>query len=98
MKYKIYSNFFTLVLGLRFRKKLKKNEIIILKFNKEKYIRLSMFFVFYPITALWVDKNNIITNIEHLKPFTYSKKKKALYIVEMPLTKKYKMGMKFKFL
>src|SRR3989344_886276 len=96
MKYKIYSNTFRIAWGLRFRKKLKKNEAVILKLPKEMNIRLSMFFVFFSITALWVDKNNIITHIENLRPFTLSKKKKALYIVEMPLTEKYKIGMKFK--
>ena len=96
MKYKTYSNIFKIALGLRFRKKLKKDDAIILKLPKEMNIRLSMFFVFFPITALWVDKKNIITHVENLRPFTLSKKKKALYIVEMPLTKKYKIGMKFK--
>ena len=98
MKYKIYSSFLKTAWGLRFRKKLKKNEGIILKLPKEMDIRLSMFFVFFPITALWVDKNNTITHIENLKPFTISKNKKALYIVEMLLTNKYKVGMKFKIL
>ena len=96
MKYKVYSNTFRIAWGLRFRKKLRKDEAVILKLPKEMEIRLSMFFVFFPITALWVNKNNIINYVENLRPFTLSKKKKALYIVEMPLNKKYKMGMKFK--
>ena len=96
MKYKIYSNPLLTALGLRFSKKLKKDEALILKLKKERNVRLSMMFVFFSITALWVDKSNIITHIEDLKPFTYSKKKKALYIVEMPLNKKYKVGQKFK--
>ena len=96
MKYKVYSDLFKVAWGLRFTKKLKKDEAIILELPREMNIRLSMFFVFFPITALWVDKNNIITYVENLRPFTLSKKKKASYIVEMPLTKKYKIGMKFK--
>jgi len=96
MKYKIYSNLFKIAWGLRFSKKLKNNEIIILKLPKEMSIRVSMMFVFFPITALWVDKNNKITHVENLKPFTISKKKKALYIAEMSLNNKYKKGMKFK--
>ena len=96
MKYKIYSSFFQLCWGLRFHRKLKKDEALILKPSREMHIKLSMFFVFFPITALWVNKNNIITYVESLRPFTYSKKKKALYIVELPLNKKYKVGMRFK--
>ncbi|MEK6932694.1 MAG: DUF192 domain-containing protein [Nanoarchaeota archaeon] len=96
MKCKIYSNPFSLSLGLRFHRKLKKDDILILKFKKEREIRLSMNFVFFPITALWVNKNNIITHIERLQPFTYSQKKKALYIAEMSLTNKYKRGQKLK--
>jgi len=96
MKYRIYSNLFNIIWGLRFSKKLKKDEAVILKLPKEMDIRLSMFFVFFPITALWVDKNNVITYVQNLRPFTLSKKKKALYIVEMNLTNKYKKGMKFK--
>ena len=96
MKYKIYSNIFQLCWGLRFHRKLKKDEAVILKPSKEMPIRLSMFFVFFSITALWVDENNMITHVENLRPFTYSKKKKALYIVELPLTNKYKVGMRFK--
>ena len=95
MKYNIYSNIFRIAWGLRFSKRLKKDEGIILKLPREIEIRLSMLFVFFPITALWVDKSNIITHIEHLKPFTYSKKKKALYIAEVNLTNKYKIGMRF---
>ncbi len=96
MKYKTYSNPFLTALGLRFSKKLKKDEALILKLSNERNVRLSMMFVFFSITALWVDKNNIITHIEDLKPFTVSEKKKALYIVEMPLNKKYRIGQKFR--
>ena len=95
MKYKIYSNIFKIFLGLRFHRKLKKDEAIILKLPKEINIRLSTWFVFFPITALWVNNNNIITYIENLRPFSLSKRKKALYIVEMNLNNKYKIRNKF---
>ena len=96
MKYKVYSNLFNLALGLRFHKKLKKDEVIVFKLKEERDLRLSMNFVFFPITALWINKDNIITHVEKLQPFTYSQKKKALYIAEMSLTNKYKKGQKFK--
>ncbi len=95
MKYKIYSTIFQRFIGLMFSKKFK-NKALILKFPYEQNIRLHTFFVFFPITTLWINKNNIITHVENLKPFTISNNKKALYIVEMSLTKKYKRGMKFK--
>ncbi len=95
MKFKTYSNLFKIAWGLRFYKELK-NEGIILRLPKEMEIRLSMYFVFFPITALWVSKDNIINHVQNLQPFTVSQKKKALYIVEMPLNNKYKTGMKFK--
>ena len=70
--------------GLMFSKKQKKS--LIFKFNKEIIIHLHMFFVFYPIDVLFLDKNKIVVDIkENFKPFTfYKSKKKAMYAVELP--------------
>ena len=45
-----------------------------------------MFFVFYPIDVLFLDKTKIIVDIkEHFRPFTfYKSRKKAMYAVELP--------------
>ena len=45
-----------------------------------------MFFVFYPIDVLFLDKNKKIVEIkENFKPFTlHNPKNKAQYIIELP--------------
>lgn len=63
-----------------------KKKALILKFDKEKIIALHMFFVFYPIDVLFLDKNKIVIDKkENFKPFTfYKSRKKAMYAIEMP--------------
>ncbi len=95
MKYKTYSNLFRIGWGLRFSKKLKKNEGVILKLPFQTKVRVSMWFVFFPLTVLFVNKKNIITHVQNLKPFQVSERKEALYIVEMNLNDKYRKGQKF---
>lgn len=45
-----------------------------------------MFFVFYPIDVLFLDKNKIVVGKkENFRPFTFYKpKKKAMYAIELP--------------
>ena len=45
-----------------------------------------MFFVFYPIDVLFLDKNKIVADKkENFKPFAfYKSKKKAMYAIELP--------------
>lgn len=45
-----------------------------------------MFFVFYPIDVLWLDKNNRVVQIkEHFKPFATARAfHPSKYIVELP--------------
>ena len=71
-------------IGLMFSKK--QNRSLIFKFGKEKIISLHMFFVFYPIDVLFLDKNKIVVDKkEGFNPFTFCKsEKKAMYAVEMP--------------
>ena len=71
-------------IGLMFSKK--QNRGLIFRFNKEKIISLHMFFVFYPIDVLFVDKNKIVVDKkENFKPFTFYKpRKKAMYVIELP--------------
>ena len=75
---------FSKLVGLMFSKKQKKG--LILKFGNEDFINLHMFFVFYSIDVLFLNKNNIVVNKkENFKPFAFCKsKKKAMYAIEMP--------------
>ena len=70
--------------GLMFAKNTGK--ALIFKFEKEKIISLHMFFVFYPIDVIFLDKIKVVVDMkENFKPFTfYVSKKKAVYAVELP--------------
>ncbi len=70
-------------LGLMFSTK-PKNLIFI--FKKEKINPLHMFFVFFPIDTLFLDKNKIVVEVkENLRPFDlYTPKKKSKYVIELP--------------
>lgn len=69
-------------IGLMFSRK---HKTLIFRFNGEKVISLHMFFVFYPIDVLFLDKNKIVVDKkENFSPFTiYSSKKKAMYAIEL---------------
>ena len=75
---------FSKSIGLMFSGK--QNKSLILKFNKEKIIVLHMFFVFYPIDVLFLNKNKIVVDKkENFKPLIfYKSKKKAMYALELP--------------
>jgi len=81
---KVCNNIFTKSVGLMFSRK--QNRALILMFGKEKNISLHMFFVFYPIDVLFLDKNKIVVDKkENFKPFAFHKSgKKAMYAVELP--------------
>lgn len=75
----------------------------VLAFKKEQKISLHMFFVFFPLLAVFLDKNKRIVEIKKLLPFTfYNCGKMAKYVVEVPypLASKFKVrfGDKIKFL
>lgn len=75
------NSFFSKALGLMFSKR----KSLIFTFNKEQKISLHMFFVFYPIHVILLDKNFKVVEIARLKPFTiYNSKKKAKYALEIP--------------
>ena len=75
-------NIYSKTIGLMFS--IEKSLIFI--FEREKIVPLHMFFVFYPIDVLFLDKNKIVVEIkENFKPFTfYTPRKKARYIIEVP--------------
>lgn len=95
MKYKLCRSMWSKAGGLMFSKK--RNLIFV--FDEEKRISLHMFFVFFPIDVLFLDKNKRIVEIKRkFMPFTfYQSKKKAKYVVEIAEKEKdnFKIGKKF---
>src|SRR3989338_10397734 len=73
---------FSKFIGLMFSRR--QDKALIFKFNKERIISLHMFFVFYPIDVVFLDKNKKVVGIkENFRPFTFcTSKEKALYCIE----------------
>lgn len=87
MKFKICSSALSRFIGLRFSRKLKKNEAIIIVNPKEGIFSsgIDMLFVFYSIDVFWLDKNKKIVDVlRNARPFSLTKfpRKPAKYIVE----------------
>ncbi|MBW2965768.1 DUF192 domain-containing protein [Candidatus Woesearchaeota archaeon] len=95
MDYKICKDMWSKARGLMFSRK--KNLVFI--FDKEKRISLHMFFVFFPIDVLFLDKDKRIVEIKrNFRPFSfYTSKNKARYVVELVEENNYKIGDKVKF-
>jgi len=74
---------FSKATGLMFSKE-KKNFGLVFEFKKEQITSLHMFFEFYPIDVLFLDKNmKVVEKKEKFLPFTfYFPKKKAKTIIE----------------
>jgi len=90
----VCKTFLSQALGLMFRKK--KNLIMI--FSKERKISLHMFFVFYPIEVLILNKNKEIVEIKrNFKPFTlWNSEKKGMFVIELAFPSEYKIKEKIK--
>ena len=82
-------------LGLMFKPK----SNLLMIFPEEQKISLHMFFVFYPIDVLVVDKNKKIIEIKrNFEPFTlWKSKKEGKYIIEFAYSSEYKLGDKLDF-
>ncbi|MBN2454703.1 DUF192 domain-containing protein [Candidatus Woesearchaeota archaeon] len=82
---KICSSFFSRSRGLMFSSKIK-DKAYVLAFPEEERVDLHMFFVFFPIDVLFVDKRKKVVEIKKgFQPFTtYSARKKARYVIELP--------------
>jgi hypothetical protein len=64
-----------------------KNKGLLFEFKQEKIVSLHMFFVFYPIDVLFLDKKRKIVELIHnFRPFTpiYVPKKRSKYVIEVP--------------
>ena len=82
-KYRLCKSSLSKSLGLMFRAK---PESLVFVFKDEKIIPLHMFFVFFPIDVLYLNKKKQVVEIKKdFKPFTFhTPRKKALYVVELP--------------
>ena len=85
-KARILKTKFELFSGLRFKRKLKENEGLLFVFDKEVKSLIDMFFVFFPIDVLFIDKDKeVIEMKENFRPFSfYAPQKKSMYVVELP--------------
>jgi uncharacterized protein len=81
--------------GLMFRKK----RNLIMEFNKPKLIALHMFFVFYPIDVLILNKDKEVVEIKNnFRPFTFWKSEKpGKYVVELSQKCRVNLGEKLNF-
>src|SRR3989344_5196355 len=79
--FKICTSWFSKAKGLMFSFR----ENLVFVFDDERRRNLHMFFVFFPIDLLFLDKNKKIVEIKKdFKPFTfYNSKEKAQYVVEL---------------
>ena len=101
-KSKVYTSSLLLAKGLRFSKHLQKNEALLLASSKENLFAIDMLFVFFPIDAVWMDKNKKIMHIvRNVKPFAcyVAPPRKAQYILECPAnsTKALKVNQRLSF-
>ncbi|MBU0459951.1 MAG: DUF192 domain-containing protein [Nanoarchaeota archaeon] len=89
-KERLCRNIFSQARGLIFRKR----QNIVMIFQKEKRISLHMFFVFYPIDVLILNKNKKIVEIKrNFKPFRFwNSKEKGMYIVELAYPSQYQVN------
>ncbi len=82
-KYRICKSFFSKALGLMFKTSSKHQDLLFI-FNSEKKIGIHMFFVFYPIDVIWLDKTSKVVDLKTLRPFTiYNPRKNAMYVIEL---------------
>lgn len=86
---KYYDNLFQRTRGLRFSKKLKAGQAVILAAKHESQIEstIDMFFVFFPIDIIWLDKDKKVVDIrKNVLPFTpiIIPKAAAQYVIELP--------------
>ncbi len=92
-------NSFSQGIGLMFHRRIH-DEAHVFIFKKPRKIPLTMWFVFFPIDVLYLDKNKKIIEIkEDFKPFTnYYPEKECAYVIELPngTIKKKKLGLEDK--
>ena len=72
--------------GLQFRRKLQDGEALILVKDKDSIGNTSihMFFVFFPIAAIWINSKGKVTSAQLAKPWRpyYASPEPATYVIE----------------
>ena len=72
--------------GLQFRRRLNPGEALILVKDKDSIANSSihMFFVFFPIAAIWINKKGKVTSAQLAKPWRpyYASPEPASYVLE----------------
>ncbi|MBI1972768.1 DUF192 domain-containing protein [Candidatus Woesearchaeota archaeon] len=84
---RVYHHPLLLLKGLRFSLPLQKGQALLLASPKENLQTIDMLFVFFPIDALWLDKNKKVIHIaRNIAPFTpyIASPIPAQYILECP--------------
>ena len=79
--------------GLMFRKR--QSAILATKKESRRSSAIHMYFVFFPLDIIWLDKNKTVIDIkQNIKPFTgpYIPKNPAQYVLEIPSQKKHKLS------
>ena len=102
MKIKYCNSNLSKFIGLRFSKKLSKDEVLLIINNEEGIFNscIDMLFVFFPIEVFWLDKNKVIVDKARLRPFSLIRfpRKPAKYILEaLPSTINTAIGSKINF-
>ena len=72
--------------GLQFRRRLKPGEALILVKDKDSVAASSihMFFVFFPIAAVWINGHGVVTSAQLARPWRpyYASQEPARYVLE----------------
>jgi uncharacterized membrane protein (UPF0127 family) len=88
------------ILGLMFRKEMKRPLVLELPAEMRVGASIHMMFVRFPIDAVFLDKHRRVVDVaKNLRPWTlnYTPKKAAKYVLEMKAgTAKYRVGDKVK--
>lgn len=74
------------VLGFMFAFSKKNAKLFI--FNQEKNVDIHMFFVFFPLIVVWLDKRKRIVKMKRMIPFVSYSGAKAKYVLEIPYSEK----------
>jgi uncharacterized membrane protein (UPF0127 family) len=78
----VCKSFFGKTIGFMFS--FSKNNAKLFVFGNEKHIDIHMFFVFFPLIAVWLDKDKKIVKIGKMLPFISYSGARAKYVLEIP--------------
>ena len=74
------------LVGFQFRRRLKSEEALILVYNQDsvRSTSIHMFFVFTPLTVVWVNRQGRVTSVQLAQPWRpyYASPEPASYVLE----------------